>query len=154
LHHQGGSAKITDPLERSQNHDMKILSSLTLPTVALVATALAAPASAQELPAGTWTGTMAPPGAATGIPVTFEVGGASSAPSIVMRSERVEGDMPFRDVRLDGSELTFWWDPGVRVNCTLERTAAGGFDGTCAGEAGPDGAGRITMVPPADSNLF
>lgn len=125
----------------------------TLGAAALLALAAAAPADAQELLSGTWTGTMAPPGA-SGIPVTFDVGETAGALSIVMRSAQVEGDMPFQDVRLDGSELTFWWDPGVRVNCTLERTAAGGFDGTCAGEAGPEGAGRITMVPPADSNLF
>jgi hypothetical protein len=130
------------------------LTASTLGVAALLALAAAAPADAQELVSGTWTGTMAPPGAATGIPVTFQVGSTSGAPSIVMRSAQVEGDMPFQDVRIDGSELTFWWDPGVRVNCTLERTAAGGFDGTCAGEAGPEGAGRITMVPPADSNLF
>ena len=69
--------------------------------------------------------------------------------SIVMRSAQVEGDMPFQDVRLEGSELTFWWNPGVRVNCALARTPPGGFEGSCAGEGGPEGAGRISMVPPA-----
>lgn len=58
--------------------------------------------------------------------------------------------MPFKDVRLEGSELTFWWDPGVRVDYTLERTPAGGSEGTCAGESGPEGAGRIAMVPPPE----
>jgi opacity protein-like surface antigen len=114
---------------------------------ALLALGAAAPAAAQELMSGTWTGTMAPPGAA-GVPVTFDVGEAGGALSIVMRSAQVEGEMPFKDVRIEGGELTFWWDPGVRVNCTLERTPNGSFEGPCAGESGPEGAGRITMVPP------
>jgi hypothetical protein len=81
--------------------------------------------------------------------VTFDVGETGGAVSIVMRSAQVEGDMPFQDVHLEGSELTFWWNPGVRVNCTLARTLGGGFEGSCAGEGGPEGAGRISMVPPA-----
>jgi hypothetical protein len=124
---------------------MKSRSSLV---VAMLAVLTSIPVGAQELPRGTWTGTMAPPGA-EGVPVTFEVSGTAVAPSIVMRSELVEDDMPFRDVRVQGSELTFWWEPGVRVDCTLQRTAAGGFDGLGVGAGGPSGAGRITMVPPA-----
>jgi hypothetical protein len=108
----------------------------------------AAPTSAQDLATGTWTGTMAPPGAASGIPVTFHVATAEGALSIVMRSVQVEGDMPFQDVRLDGPELTFWWDPGVRVDCALQRTEGGSFEGDCTGVGGPTGPGRITMVPP------
>ncbi|HUP51963.1 MAG TPA: hypothetical protein VM198_05770 [Longimicrobiales bacterium] len=118
-----------------------------LGVAALLVLGAAAPAAAQDLTPGTWTGSMAPPGAA-GVPVTFDVGEASGSVSIVMRSAQVEGEMPFQDVRIEGGELKFWWDPGVRVNCTLERTPTGGYEGPCAGVGGPEGAGRITMVPP------
>ena len=121
---------------------------LLLGLATVLTLSVAPPARAQELTPGTWTGTMAPPGAPTGIPVTFVIGRTDGALSIVMRSAQVEGDMPFQDVRLDGSELTFWWEPGVRVDCALQRTEAGGFAGDCTGVSGPDGAGRITMVPP------
>ena len=124
-----------------------------LVVAAFLALGAAAPAAAQELPSGTWTGTLAPPGA-SGIPVTFDVGETGGALSIVMRSAQVEGDMPFQDVRLEGSELTFWWNPGVRVNCTLARTPTGGYEGPCAGVGGPEGAGRITMVPPDGHSYF
>lgn len=120
-----------------------------LGTAAVLALWPVAQAGGQELPEGTWTGTMSPPGAEA-IPVTFEVGASNGAVSIVMRSAQVEGEMPFQDVRVDGDQLTFWWEPGVRVNCALERTEAGGFTGACTGESGPEGAGTITMVPPPE----
>ena len=118
-------------------------------TVALIAMWVATPVGAQELQRGTWTGTLTPPGGA-GVPVTFEVGETAGVLSIVMNNPQL-GDTAFNDERLDGRELTFWWEPGVRVNCALQRTAAGGFAGACTGEEGPGGAGRITMVPPAES---
>jgi hypothetical protein len=122
--------------------------SSALGAAVLLALWAAAPARAQELPYGMWTGTIAPPGASA-MPVTFEVGETDGAVAIVMRSAMVEDDMPFRDVRIAGSELTFWWEPGVRVDCILSRTQAGGFEGSCVGESGPEGEGRMTMVPPA-----
>lgn len=115
--------------------------------VTLAALWWAVPTAAQELTPGTWTGTMAPPGASA-IPVVFEVGGTGAALSIVMRSVLVQEEMHFQDVRVDGSQLTFWWEPGVRVDCTLQRTPAGGFEGPCVGAGGPQGAARMTMVPP------
>ena len=118
-----------------------------LGTLTLLALAGPAVANAQELPHGTWTGTLAPPGGEP-IPVTYEVGAAEGALSVVMRSAMIAGEMPFRDVRLDGSELTFWWEPGIRVDCALTRNAQGGFDGTCSDGIPEAGAGVITMVPP------
>ena len=107
-----------------------------------------APASAQTLPQGTWTGTMSPPGGEA-IPVNFEVSESGGALSIAMMAVQVEGEMPFNDIRLDGQTLTFWWEPGVRVDCSLTRTEAGGFAGTCSDGTGDSGAGTLTMVPPA-----
>lgn len=116
--------------------------------LALLAVWAVVPAGAQELPRGTWTGTMTPPGGPS-IPVTYEIGESGGALSVTMRSAQVEGEIAFNDVQIDGSELTFWWEPGVRVDCTLVRTAAGGFEGGCSDGSGSGGEGRLTMVPPS-----
>ena len=116
--------------------------------VVLLALGSAASASAQALAQGTWTGTMSPPGGEA-IPVNYQVSGSGGALSIAMMAVQVEGEMPFNDIRLDGPTLTFWWEPGVRVDCSLTRTDAGGFAGTCSDGTGDAGEGTITMVPPA-----
>jgi len=103
----------------------------------------AVPARAQELQPGTWTGTMFPPGG-EGVPVTYRVGLTDGVVSIVMNNLQL-GDMAFQEPRLDGDELTFWWEPGTRVDCTLQRQDDRSFAGTCS--AG-NGDGAITMLPP------
>ncbi|HET9947827.1 MAG TPA: hypothetical protein VFQ22_02760 [Longimicrobiales bacterium] len=114
---------------------------------ALLATLAVAPGVAQELALGTWTGTMTPPGGEA-IPVTYEVGTSGDTLSVVMRSVHVAGDMLLRDVRLEGEELRFWWEPDVRVECTLRRAEDGSFEGPCS-----DGSnyGAMRMVPPDPS---
>jgi len=119
-----------------------------LGVVALLALGSATPASAQALPQGTWTGTMSPPGGEA-IPVNFAVSESGGALAIAMSAVQVEGEMPFRDIRLDGQTMTFWWELGVRVDCSLTRTDVGGFAGTCTDGTGDRGAGTLTMVPPA-----
>ncbi len=109
------------------------------------ALAAAAPAAGPELPRGTWSGAMSAPGGQP-IPVSFEVGGSGATITIVMSSAQVEGEIAFNDVRLAGNELTFWWEPGVRVDCVLGRTSAGGYEGTCSD--GSAGDGTLSMVPP------
>jgi hypothetical protein len=110
----------------------------------VVATA-ATPAAAQELEQGIWTGSMSPPGA-EGVPVTFRVGQMNGELSIVMNNIEL-GDMAFSEPRLDGDRLTFWWEPGTRVDCALERKADRSFEGVCS--AG-NGEGAIMMVPPTN----
>jgi len=110
----------------------------------LLALCIVSPAGAQELQPGTWTGVMSPPGG-EGIPVTFAVGMTDGALSIVMDNAQL-GEMPFTDAQLAGDELTFWWEPGTRVDCTLVRQEDRSFEGTCS--AG-NGDGTITMVPPS-----
>lgn len=112
----------------------------------LLALAPSVPLQAQELTSGTWTGTMSPPGGEA-IPVTFEVSGAGAALSVVMSAPMIEGTMAFNDVRLEGPALTFWWEPGIRVDCRLMRTQAGGYEGSCSDGSGR-GEGGMTMVPP------
>jgi hypothetical protein len=107
---------------------------------------LAPPSAAQELVHGTWTGTMTPPGGRP-FEVTYQVGELGGALAVTMHSILVQEVIPFRDIRLAGDELTFWWEPGVRVDCTLRRTASGSFEGPCAAQGGA--AGALTMIPPS-----
>ena len=114
-----------------------------------LATLLAAPAQAQDIRHGTWTGAMTPPGGEP-VPVTLLVGEVDGALTIVMSNPEL-GPMEFSDEALDGDELTFWWNPGVRVDCTLARQEDGSFEGVCADERGTNGGqGALSMTPPAD----
>jgi hypothetical protein len=118
-----------------------------LGVAALLALATAAPVSAQDLTPGTWTGTMSPPGGEA-IPVEFQVSGAGAALTVVMTAAMIEDGIPFKDIRVEGQSLTFWWEPGVRVDCTLTRDAAGSYAGACSDGSG-SASGGMTMVPPA-----
>ena len=104
---------------------------------------------AQELRPGTWTGTMSPPGN-DDVPVSYEVGETEGALSIIITG--MGQSFSFYEVVLDGTELTFWWEPGSRVDCTLLRKEDGSFEGTCTEETGPDGEGTLTMVPPSEED--
>jgi hypothetical protein len=119
----------------------------TLAVATLIALAPSAPVQAQELSPGTWTGTMSPPGGQA-IPVQFEVSGSGAALSVVMTAQMVPDGIPFNDIRVEGQALTFWWEPGVRVDCQLMRTQAGGYEGACSDGSG-GASGAMTMVPPA-----
>ena len=90
----------------------------------------ALPASAQQLTPGVWTGTITLPGDRP-FTVTYEVGRVDGALAIAMTSILVQEVVRFQDVELSGDELTFWWEPGLRVDCTLTRTEGGGFEGPC-----------------------
>lgn len=113
----------------------------------LIASLATTPAAAQQLPQGIWTGTMTPPGGQA-FNVSYEVGTRDGALVVAMMSIIVQEVIRFQDVRLTGDELTFWWEPGIRVDCRLRRTESGSYEGPCTpGGGGP--AGAITMVPPA-----
>lgn len=120
--------------------------STRLALAALLTLASVASVEAQ-LASGTWTGTMSPPGGQP-IPVTFEVSGAGSELSVEMSAPMIPDAIPFNDIRIDGPSMTFWWEPGIRVDCTLTRDAGGGYAGSCS-DGGDRGAGALTMVPPA-----
>ena len=116
--------------------------------VALVAMWVATPVCAQELERGTWTGTISLPGGSS-LPVTYEVGGTDGALSITMSNPQL-GDVAFSDAGLDGDELTFWWEPGIRVDCTLLRKEDRSFGGICTDGSGAAGEGALIMMPPAE----
>jgi hypothetical protein len=119
---------------------------LLLAVVALTVVGIA-PLQAQALTPGTWTGTMSNPVGGS-VDVTFDVGGTEAAPTISMSVSLLPEPIAFNDIRFDGPTMTFWWEPGVRVDCRLTRDATGGYAGTCSDGSG-SGDGRITMVPPA-----
>jgi hypothetical protein len=119
-----------------------------LAAAALATVVYASPASAQEIQHGGWTGTMTPPGGEP-ITVTYEVGEIDGALAIVMRALMVQEIIPFNDVRVEGEALTFWWEPGIRVDCRLVRTASGSYEGPCSDGTADRPAGALTMVPPA-----
>ena len=117
-----------------------------LAIAAALTIAAVAPLEAQGLSAGTWTGSMSNPAGAS-MPVTFEVGGTAEAPTVAMSVSMVPEPISFNDIRLEGAMLIFWWEPGVRVDCQLTRTAAGGYEGPCSDGSG-SGSGTLTMIPP------
>jgi hypothetical protein len=102
-------------------------------------------ARAQKLEPGTWTGSVTPPNEEQALPVTYDV--AMKGDTIVVTVDAGEhGTFPFSDVKLTGGELTFWFMPGTRVDCTLARGADGAFQGSCRDADG--GTARMVMVPP------
>ncbi len=101
----------------------------------------------QGLTPGTWSGSFSNPAGQVTLSVTYDVGGTVEAPTVSMSVSMVPEPIPFNDIRLDGQTMTFWWEPGVRVDCTLTRDASGGYAGACSDGSG-SGEGRLTMVPP------
>ena len=116
--------------------------------VALAASVNALPVSGQELTPGVWSGTITLPGNPQPMNVSYEVGRVDGTLAIAMTSILVQEVIRFRDVELSEDALTFWWEPGVPVDCTLHRTDGGSFEGPCEPRGGGP-AGALTMVPPA-----
>ena len=56
----------------------------------------------------------------------FGVASASAALSFILTFT-----LRFNDVRLSDNTLTFWFEPGPRVECTLQRREDGAFAGSC-----------------------
>ncbi len=115
--------------------------------VTLVAMWVAAPIGAQELERGTWTGSIALPGGSS-LPVTYVIGDTDGALSVVISNGRV-GGVVVRDGRFAGEGLRLWWEPGIRVDCSLLRKEDGSFVGVCSDGAGTTGEGTLTMMPPS-----
>ena len=123
---------------------MKKLLLVLVAALPLLATLGPAPASAQTLEAGTWTGRVTEPDG-DGLDVTFAVAIKGDTISIAVTAGQ-HGTFPFSDVKLNDRTLTFNWSPGVRVDCTLTRRDDGAYEGPCKDAQGSEG--RILMVPP------
>ena len=100
---------------------------------------------AQSLPVGIWTGSVAPTGEPP-LPLTFEVSISGDSISILMRSGG-RGDFLVNQAKLAGDTLTFSFEPGTLVHCTLVKRADASYGGECAGE--DDLRAEMVMIPPA-----
>ena len=124
---------------------------MKLKALALLLFSLSVPAvcSAQSLKAGTWTGTVIPPGETESIPLTFDVTVNGDSLGIVIHVGE-HGDFVAEKGRHADGKITFTFlPPGVVVTCTLERNTEGAFAGPCVGDDGSDAS--MTMVPPKES---
>ena len=116
--------------------------------VAAVALLLSAySVGAEELPAGTSTGTLTLPDGTTG-DVTYEISGEGGGPP-GMTMMTGGGRYALSDVRVGDGSIAFQWVPGDSpVQCTLQRTSGRTYVGKC-----PDPAGgpplKLTLTPPA-----
>ena len=91
---------------------------------------LAAPATAQTLTAGKWTGALKLSSGAT-IEVEFVVQGEGDAMQIVMNA--VNGPaQPVTDLELSDKEMSFTWGA---FTCSLERKSDSKYEGECGGAA-------------------
>jgi hypothetical protein len=108
-----------------------------------LATLFAVPAHAQDIEHGLWSGAITPPGGQA-VPVMYQVNDVDGGLTIVM-SNPENGPMEFADETVEGDQLTFWWDIGIRIDCTLMRQGDGSFRGTCSDG---HGEGPIWMTPP------
>jgi len=105
-----------------------------------------APEDVQEMESGTWAGILVPAGDAAA-DVQFEVASGDHAISITMIIPGF-GELPLDDVTLEGETLSFSFDIGLVVKCSLARGDEGGFEGTCSSDDG--NSGQLTMTPPED----
>jgi hypothetical protein len=110
--------------------------------------AATAPLCAQTLPAGKWSGTMAPP-SSEGVAVSFDVAGIDD--SLVITMTGPDGrQIPFGAIRVESGKLEFQWSPGnTTVQCELTKQDDGTYRGPCTDTEGM--TGQLAMVPPPKS---
>ena len=121
---------------------MKKAAMLVMPLVLLLG--LPAVVAAQQLEPGKWTGTVAPPDGPTS-EVNYDVTVRGDTVAIVVNAPP-HGTFRFHDVKLSNNTLTFWLEPGPRVECTLRRREDGAFAGSCKDPQG--GIAQLLMTPP------
>jgi hypothetical protein len=106
---------------------------------------LPAASSAQTIKAGTWTGTVQPPGTEV-YPVTYVVAVAKDSVAITIRQEQM-GTFQARDIRVLADRITFAWSPGNdNVKCVLMKKDDNSYAGDCTDADG--GTGHLVMIPP------
>lgn len=113
---------------------------------------LALPGSAQELPAGMWTGSVTSPDGDF-IEVEYEVALGEEGLEIAIippAGLATEDRFEFGDVALDDGVLTFSWSPGVWLDCALDLQEDGSYEGECVDEGGTSGI--LKMVPPEEGD--
>ena len=122
---------------------------MKLKALALLVFGLAVPAvcSAQSVKAGSWTGTITPPGEDVAMPVTFDVAVNGDSLGIVLHAGE-HGDFTMENGKHADGTISFIFNPGIRVTCTLTRAEDGAYGGPCIGEDGSEA--KMSMVPPKE----
>lgn len=108
-----------------------------------LALAMTAPATAQDIQTGTWTGSITPPGVPTQ-ETTYEVTASDDMVAITIATPI--GDLPFNDLEVGADRLTFSFEPGTPVDCVLMLRDDGSYSGECVDSDGDPGV--LVMVPP------
>ncbi|MEO8202052.1 MAG: hypothetical protein ABI679_16085 [Gemmatimonadota bacterium] len=118
-------------------------------TLPLLALAMIVPAvcSAQAPKPGKWTGFAVPPNETTQVPLTFDVTVNADSLGIVIHVGD-EGEVPASGGHFADKTISFTFESGSSVHCTLTLNAAGAYSGDCVGDDGK--AGQMTMVPPIE----
>jgi hypothetical protein len=118
-------------------------------TTSLFAAALAAlltlPAlgAAQALESGIWTGTASAPDGE--VAITFDVKVSGDTIAITLNAGE-HGSFKLEEVKLVEKKLSFWFTPGPKVVCELNRRDDGAFAGNCTDDGGT--LVPMTMIPP------
>lgn len=115
----------------------------------LAAPTLTAPLAAQEIVAGTWTGSLAGPDGQS-FPIEIVVAGEGDDLSVTMVAPG-QGEMPFTRVSHSEGQLNLGFDVpggGVSVDCELTEAEDGSYEGDCVGSDGQSGV--LKMTPPQD----
>jgi hypothetical protein len=118
---------------------------LPLVLMALIALVVAPRmAAAQKLEAGKWSGSVVAPGGDR-VETTYDVTVKGDTIGISVNAGE-HGTFAFNDVKLADNTLTFWFQPGPRVDCKLARSDDGAFAGSCTDTSG--GVAQMVMSPP------
>lgn len=117
---------------------------LPITFLGLILLALPVTLSAQKLQAGTWPGTVTPPGEGI-VNVTFDVKTTGDSIAITLKAGE-HGEFVLNEIKVTDEQLTFSFAPGPVVNCTLDKKEDGSYAGTCKDSEGGDAT--MTMIPP------
>ena len=102
--------------------------------------------AAQSLKAGTWTGSVTPPDGGLTV-VTYDVTVIGDSLGVVIHAGE-HGEFTVRNGHYAEGKITFAFEPGITVRCTLARGEDGTFAGECLAEDGS--VAHMTMVPPKE----
>ncbi|MDX1531809.1 MAG: hypothetical protein R3362_09815 [Rhodothermales bacterium] len=123
---------------------------MRLPSLLVVLPGLALAQPAEDVPAGTWTGTLTPmnhPDLHT--PLVYEVGHEADGLTLALGPAEADVQVRAEDVRLDADALHFWFrepDAAVRLDCEFRRRDDGSYAGRCTDADGK--YATLTMRPP------
>lgn len=119
---------------------LRLIATLTLLTVGLSACS-----DERPIESGTWTGFVTPPGMDR-IDSSFDVAYNDDSLDVTLSVDGLDEPFRLHNVQAGDSALTFWWEPLMRVDCTLHSDDDGAYRGECLDGRGD--VGPIVMAPP------